>query len=874
LNAPTLVCRRVIAGLLALGMVAGLFARGGGGCLAAGTQIATPAGSVAIETLRPGDLIITVADGHRATTAVAALREVIPAEFVALETDQGTTLLATAEHPVAVAPGVFRRAGDLVAGAELTGVAGSCRLQHATRQPAERPAYDLLVSRGGVFFANGILVHNKGCFLPDTPVLLANGTRRAIREVATGDTVLAFDAAGAAVPARVQTVLQHEVDSYLVVRTGTVELRVTEEHPFFVGHGTFKTIGTLRVGDTVWAHDGAGRLAPQTLLAIERVKAHVTVYNLQTDEPHTYFADGLAVHNKGGGCFAAGTLVTTPAGPRPIETLQPGDTILARTADGTLVRAGVEGIYLNYATLLTLQTDHGALHTTAEHPLLDGTGSRFALAAEYGVGTTVARLDGPAQVLAIERGTEPVPVYTLAVDGPHTFLADGFVVHNKGGGGFHGSHRSSGYHSSGTGGGAADGGLFGVIVFLGFAMLIAVLIAKAKGQQDDGEELDYCFARPAIEGKAAKTRELLTFIGRVDDRWQPEKLQAFAREVFLKLQACWSRRDYTEMKPLMMADLFAQHEAQIRGLIQTHEINLLQDLDVLAVDLVHVEYTNAPAQRTFTALITARARDCYLDDRTKAFLRGDDAPATFQEFWTFQSGDGGFRLRDIEQTKESDVLTTENLFEQFTDTGRDQIYGKTAGQTGPAGPSLPLDVQDKDRKIERLLNFLVQTDRIWNRDEMIATARRVFLNVALGWQDGQPNAFAGAPLDAAMAEHLRAVNESNQRNGCRVEYRNLCVRKVEIVHVDNRDDRALDRYTARIAAHAQVIIARGSVEQRHDPDVRAWVEYWTFAREGQRWVLAEIQPAAEGASIIARENVDEGSSAQMLEWYYSKPRAT
>jgi hypothetical protein len=97
---------------------------------------------------------------------------------------------------------------------------------------------------------------------------------------------------------------------------------------------------------------------------------------------------------------------------------------------------------------------------------------------------------------------------------------------------------------------------------------------------------------------------------------------------------------------------------------------------------------------------------------------------------------------------------------------------------------------------------------------------------------------------------------------------------VEIVHVDNRDDRALDNFTARISAHAQVIIARNGAELRHDPDVRAWVEYWTFARVDNSWALREILPATEGQDTVARENIDEGSSTQMLEWYYSKTRAT
>jgi len=865
----------VLLGALALGAAA-LFARGGGGCLAAGTLIATPRGAVPIESLRVGDTVWSVVDGQRIAARVEDVFAVAPLEFVELTTADGAVLRATPEHPVQVAAGTFVRADRLVVGrvilnAPLSGIATERRVKDnapylaaVRRVPADRAAYNLLVAPGGVFFANGLLVHNKGCFLPDTPILLADGTRVPIRDVHAGTVVLAFDAMGRTLPARVISVITHDVSSYLVVRTTGVELHVTEEHPFYVGDGVFKTAKALRVGELICAHDGAGGLAPQPLLALERVSAPATVYNLRTDEPHTFFADGIAVHNKGGGCFAAGTLIATPRGSRAIETLALGETVLAPAADGSLVPATIKGVFLNFSPLLTLHTDRGVLRTTAEHPLLGANGG-FMAAESFAAGARLMRRDGEARVLAVERGPTDVAVYTLSVGAPHTFLADGFVAHNKGGGGS--SSRSSG-GSRGSGGDAPPAFVFFIIV-----IIIVVLVLKAKGTSSGDEELDYCFTRSQIEGKAAKTRELLAFISKVDLRWAPAELQTVARNVFTKLQACWAARDYTEMEPLMMRDLYEQHGAQLRGLRQTHEINVLEGLAVEAVDIVHLRYTDKQADRSFTALITASARDTYLDDRTSKFIRGDDAPARFQEFWTFQLIDGAFRLREIEQTKESDALTEENFFEQFTEQGRDQIYGKTAGTTGPAGPALPEAVQAKENKIERLLNFLVQTDKIWTRDEMLATARRTYLNVLLGWQDGRPNAFAGVQVTPELAAHLQSVNENNQRNGWRVEYRNLCVRKVEIVHVNNVHDRAQDAFTARISAHAQTVIAQGGAETRHDEYVKAWVEFWTFTRDGQRWVLNEILPDASGESALARENVDEGTGQQMLEWYYSKTRA-
>ena len=103
---------------------------------------------------------------------------------------------------------------------------------------------------------------------------------------------------------------------------------------------------------------------------------------------------------------------------------------------------------------------------------------------------------------------------------------------------------------------------------------------------------------------------------------------------------------------------------------------------------MNVRYTFKEEQREFTALITATACDYYLDDRTRQRLRGDTVPAQFQEFWTFQFHNKTWLLREVEQTRESEALKAENFFEQFTDTGVEQIYGKEAAKEGQAGPWL------------------------------------------------------------------------------------------------------------------------------------------------------------------------------------------
>jgi len=136
---------------------------------------------------------------------------------------------------------------------------------------------------------------------------------------------------------------------------------------------------------------------------------------------------------------------------------------------------------------------------------------------------------------------------------------------------------------------------------------------------------------------------------------------------------------------------------------------MIANLSVQSVDIVYVRYTSKPDQRQFTALITARARDYYVDDRDDSFLRGDSIPATFQEFWTFQLQDNFFQLREIEQTGESNALKEENFFEQMTDKQMESIVGQSVEKTGPAAPWLGKGETTKATRIERMLNFLGET---------------------------------------------------------------------------------------------------------------------------------------------------------------------
>ena len=850
--------------------------RGGGGCLEEGTLIDTPSGPVAVEQLKAGATVWAVVDGQKQPAKVQATSRVEPDDYIEISVGS-RTLRVTAEHPLQTGLGTFRVASGLRPGDALFLEASNClncvAIETIARVRAARPAFNLLVMPGGTYLANGVAVHNKGCFLPDTPILRADGTEISISAARPGDELLAYTTDGEIVSTTVRRIITYNVNEYVVVRTEQMTLRVTREHPFYVGNGTFKTLEALKAGDAIFVLSGNG-LQEQRITGLETVKAPTRVYNLQTDRPNTYFANGAAVHNKGGGCFPAGTRIRTPRGDIAIETLQPGDAVCAIDARGAEVTTEVEFVEVTQSALRVIETDQGVLRTTAEHPLLSASG-KFGAAGEFRPGARITVWNhGQMESAVIRRITAletEQPVYNLRVGSPHTFVADGFIVHNKGGG-FGGGGFGGGFHGGGYGGGG-NGDPTAFFIIIGIIVFIVVVKKLAEMKEEKDENLDYLYSRSEIEAKAGKTRKLLEFLARVDQTMATAKLEQQALDVFKKLQECWQARNYEPMKPLMMPDLYSEHCSQLSGMIGNHEINRMDSLRVEHVDIVNVRYPDKENEREFTALFTAVARDYYIDDRTHEFLRGDDAPARFQEFWTFHRQDGAWLLREIDQTRESDALKEENFFQQFTDTGRDQIYDDQAGKAGPAGPWLEKETETKATRIERLLNFLGQTDKLWDRQAMLERARQVFLHVTLAREQGDPAGIPAAELFPDVAKNLQGELIRLGGQGTKLEFRNLCVRTVDLILVRNFSDNTRDEFTVRISAHAQRAVRRNNLLISQDPYVAPWTEYWTFGRLDNEWKLKAVEPPARGEEMTRAENVDEDSTPDQLQWYYQQNRA-
>ncbi|MFV8751899.1 SpvB/TcaC N-terminal domain-containing protein [Nannocystaceae bacterium ST9] len=145
-------------------------------------------------------------------------------------------------------------------------------------------------------------------------------------------------------------------------------------------------------------------------------------------------------------CFVAGTLVSTPEGPRAIEDLAPGDTVwAAEFVDGELVlvprrvvevfeRTVTERLVLSYRTR---DGRRGVLELTPEHPLYAADHGLYVWAKDLEPGSALVLDDGRlAWIERTEHERGEITVYNLEVEVSHNYFAGApsevgaMLVHN------------------------------------------------------------------------------------------------------------------------------------------------------------------------------------------------------------------------------------------------------------------------------------------------------------------------------------------------------------------------------------------------------------------------------------------------------------
>ncbi|OIN99547.1 MAG: hypothetical protein AUJ51_12785 [Elusimicrobia bacterium CG1_02_56_21] len=566
----------------------------------------------------------------------------------------------------------------------------------------------------------------------------------------------------------------------------------------------------------------------------------------------------------GGGCFPAGTMIATLTGERPIEEIRPGDRVLSFTEIG-LAEVEVKEFYKKKNRLYKVYTASGTLTATAEHPLLTRDG--FKEVRDLKKGEKVAMLEYGRRVwIKIKniRARNRAEVYNLEVAPPHTFIADGFIVHNKGGGG--GSFGRSGYYRGGRyySRRASDNNL----VFAIAATLLIIrgfLFLSERKSGSGGGSANRLLSNGEIMPRAEATLEILRSLGGRDPAFNPDELESFTKTVFIRVQKAWQARDYSGLRDIMMPNMHAGHSAKAGEMRARGEINMMEDLKILHIDFVHVRCPREKEGRSFTALVTASARDYTVREGSNTLDAGRHEAATFQEFWTFNQLNGNWALARIDQIGDLDFLNAPNLpaspqpASAFPGAvGLAGIAAAIAPSCGPGQTPPPAAAAEGPPK----------GGFNWDRQKMQIAATLAFGSVYTAWGKNDSSLLKADFISAEALAKLKNVMEARKAEGLTFEFNNLFTRRAEIVLTCQaaKSKINLDEFTARITATAVRSMTRNGKPLHRDTAPEPFTEYWVFGRQNQDWKLRDILPRMEQESADTTQ--DGAPSPVQIEWYW------
>ena len=141
------------------------------------------------------------------------------------------------------------------------------------------------------------------------------------------------------------------------------------------------------------------------------------------------------------------------------------------------------------------------------------------------------------------------------------------------------SHSGSDYSSSSSEGGGSIWGLIVGIIIVGVAIFVTSR-ANGKTNNKHTDALNN-LVNGSTDSIKTNTKGIADEIRQTD----PE-FSSWTKDVFVKLQAAWTARDWKIIRPFESNELFEQHNAQLQEYINNNRINMIERVAVESAELM------------------------------------------------------------------------------------------------------------------------------------------------------------------------------------------------------------------------------------------------------------------------------------------------
>ncbi len=117
------------------------------------------------------------------------------------------------------------------------------------------------------------------------------------------------------------------------------------------------------------------------------------------------------------------------------------------------------------------------------------------------------------------------------------------------------------------------------------------------------------------------TASVANQIREIDPDFSEDNFLAWTKEVFIKLQNAWTKKEWSIIRPFESNELFEQHNSQLQDFINTGKTNIVERINVSSSTLY--SFSQDGDKETLKVTLKAVMRDYIIDDATKKVLEGN-----------------------------------------------------------------------------------------------------------------------------------------------------------------------------------------------------------------------------------------------------------
>ena len=117
------------------------------------------------------------------------------------------------------------------------------------------------------------------------------------------------------------------------------------------------------------------------------------------------------------------------------------------------------------------------------------------------------------------------------------------------------------------------------------------------------------------------TKTVAEQIRQIDPMFSEDNFLSWTKEVFIKLQNAWTKKDWKIIRPFESNELFEQHNSQLQEFIDKGRTNIVERINVTNATLY--SFKQDGDKEILKVTLKAVMRDYIIDDTTKKVLEGN-----------------------------------------------------------------------------------------------------------------------------------------------------------------------------------------------------------------------------------------------------------